>query len=383
MNERTLSRGLSTSVVDTLKAHGHILVVRGGAASLARELDETIAPAIASVAPRVRPRVAEPASASGDDVIDHVVEELVARLSRALMSSDHVEDVFAEDAVIRRDILRALREGLLAPPEAITIDPSTIKVKLETLGYVAATVSRRADAVTLRQALDRAAAASHARFAAYSADDREAVFRVDGSSPDERLELEEAVADELTDLAEQGIVDLPTLERTIELGRALTAAEQRALGARIDLAAEATLLRSGCAAAWDFADGRTIRITFTPLSAQDALGVDAPTSAFAREVAGVVGALEAKARGAARPAAEAAPPEPVAEVPPEAAPGAPSSSRKAAAAPPAKRRASKRVAAPSTKAPSSSRRAGGAAPGASSSKRTAAPKATKTPTKKG
>lgn len=397
MNERTLSRGLSTSVVDALKAHGHILVVRGGAASLARELDETIAPALALVAPRVKSRLEpmsdEPTSTFGDESVDQAVEDLVARLSRALMSSDHVEDVFAEDAVIRRDIFRTIRDGLLAPPEGITIDPSTISVKLDTLGYIAATVSRRADAATLRQALDRAAAASHARFAAFSESDREAVFRVDGGGPDERLELEEAVADELADLAEQGIVELPTLERRVALARALTTSEQRALGARIDAAAEITLLRSGCAAAWDFADGRTIRITFTPLSEQDALGVDAPTTAFAREVAGLVASGEARAKAAPRAPVEPETTEPRA---PEAAapsePDAPSSRRKAAtrakAAPSssspetrALKKAVKRATNVASKAPASSERGAEAAPKSSSSKRTAS-KTTKSTTKK-
>ena len=388
MNERTLSRGLSTRVVDALKAHGHILVVRGGAASLARELDEIIAPALPVVAVHVEP--AANASALGDDAVGEPVTDLVVRLSRALMSSDHVEDVFAEDAVIRRDISRTIREGLRVPPEVIRVDPSTIVVKLDTLGYVAATVSRLADGVTLRRALDRAAAVAHARFAAYSADDREAVFRVDGGGPDERLELEEAVADELTDLAEQGVIELPTLERDIELSRSLTDPEQRSLGARIDAAADVTLLRSGCAAAWTFADGRTIRITFTPLSEQDARGVDAPTTAFAREVAKLIALPEGRVRVAARPSPDAEPAAlRAADAAPASEPAAPSSRRKGTAktkeasssaeARPAKRTTSKRAAAPAAKTPSSSRRA---ATRSSSPKRAATGKAAKAPTKK-
>lgn len=419
MNERTFSRGLSSSVVDALKSHGHILVVKGGAASLARELDEIIAPALAVVtphlatsearAPRDQPRPA------GDEGSDRAVEELVARLTRALMSSDHVEDVFAEDAVIRREILRAVRDGVLSPSEAIAEDRSTVVVKLDTLGYVAATVSKRADAVTLRQALDRAAAASSARFTAYSAEPREAVFRVDGGGPDERLDLEEAVADELTDLADRGVVELPTVERRIELDRALSAAEQRAIGARIEAAAESTLLRSGCAAAWQFADARSIRITFTPLSEQDAEGVDAPTSAFEREIAGLLATTEprppkreraAEVEPGAAAAARAI--EPVtdrAASGPKADAAAPSSRRKprvkqaAPAAAPArpKRASSVEEAAPSSAAGKRKRAAGegtrapvkattpsprsGAAP-RSSAKR-AAPTKTKAPTKKG
>jgi hypothetical protein len=291
VNERNLSRGLSTIVVEALKAQGHILVVKGGATALAREIGELMAPALAT--------------ASGDvaEIGPRVVDELAASIARALMSSDHVEDVFAEDQVIRRDVLRALREGLAAPPRSE--DEAAVSVRLDTLGYVAATVSRRADPETLQQALDRAAAVSHARFVSYHAEQHEAVFRVDGGGPDERLELEEAVADELADLAEQGVTPLPTIERRIALGRAVDEPEQEALAARLDAAAEVTLFRSGCAAEWAFADPRALRVVFTPLSEQDARDVEAPAAAFAREVATILGA--ATAAPVAVPAIEAAP----------------------------------------------------------------------------
>ncbi|MFT3773173.1 MAG: hypothetical protein QM820_47950 [Minicystis sp.] len=194
-------------------------------------------------------------------------------------------------------------------------------VKLDTLGYVAATVSKRADAATLRQALDRAAAVAHARFSSYSPELREATFRIDGGGDDERLELEEAVADELTDLAEQGVAPLPTVERRLDLGRSLSTIEQRSLRARIDAAAEATLLRSGHAATWDFADERSIRVTFTPLSDQDARGVDAPANAFGREVAAIVGVAKAQPDiEAVRPAPPEAPPTITTATAPEAPP---------------------------------------------------------------
>ncbi len=304
MNERTLSRRLATGVVEALKSHGHILVVKGGTAALARELDELMAPALAIIEPRLGPRAplsGEPTSTFGHEAIDSAVEEMVAKLTRALMSSDHVEDVFAEDSVIRRDIFRAVRDGLLSPRSLDQEDAHpTVQVKLDTLGYVAATVSRRVDPAELRRALDRAASVAHARFAGFRPELREATFRVEGGGSDERLELEEAVADELADLVEQGVVELPTVERRIDLGRPVPSSEQRAIAARVDAIAESTLLRAGCAAAWDFADPRTLRITFTPLSDQDARGVDAPTSAFARDLAALL-ATEAGRRAGHRP----------------------------------------------------------------------------------
>ena len=262
-------------------------------------------PEIAAIAPRLKPRaplVGEPTSTFGDETVDQTVEDMVVKLTHALMNSNHVEDVFAEDAVIRRDIFRVVRDGLREPPSGGEEHAGhvNVTVKLDALGYVAATASRRADAATLRMALDRAASVTHARFSGFSPELREATFRLEGAGQDERLEIEEAVADELTDLVEQGLVELPTIERRVELPRPLAAAEQRALRARIEAVAEATLARAGCVASWEFEGPRTVRVLFTPLSDQDARAVDAPAAAFAREVTAMVDS------GAAPPSPRAA-----------------------------------------------------------------------------
>ena len=382
MNERNLSRRLSASVVEALKAHGHILVVKGGATALAREVDELVGPTLVVVEPLLEPRgilAGEPTSTFGNEAIDQTVEELVARVTRALMSSDHVEDVFAEDNVIRRDIFRVVRDGLLQPPpDTAAEDYTSITVKLDLLGYVAATVSKRADPSTLRQALDRAAVAAEARFAGYVPELREATFRAEDAGSDDRLDLEEAVADELTDLVEQGVVELPTVERRVDLGRALRASEQRALRGRIDGAADATLLASGCHATWDFVDARTVRITFTPLSDQDAGGVDEPTTAFARELFALLPRAAQAAETPAPARAPSAPPRapttpPDRETEPERA--RPPASIAAEAEPTSKRpgKAAKKTAAKKTTAPAAKKTA---------AKKTAAPAAKKTAAKK-
>ncbi len=284
---------LSTSVVDALKAQGHILVVKGGATALARELEELMAPRLLRIAPRIEPLAivgGEVTSTFGSESIDDEVEALVVELTAALMDSDHVEDVFAEDNVIRRDIFRALRDGLLrAPAEGIDVVEEQVHIGLDTLGYVAATVSKLASASAMREVLGRAAELVQAHFTAYSAEDREATFLLEDGDPDGRLELEEAIADELTDLVEAGIVDLPTIERTIDLGRPLPPAEHRALASKIDAAGQQTILRGGCVASWEMEDARTLAVSFTPLSDQDARDVDPLVAAFARELKTIVG----------------------------------------------------------------------------------------------
>ena len=227
-------------MVDALKSHGHILVVKGGATPLAREIEELMAPRLEEIAPRLAPRAivgGEVTSTFGDEAIDESVEEMVLHLTRSLIRLDHVEDVFAEDNVIRRDIFRVVRDGLLHPAVAGADEEeedATVTVRLDTLGYIAATVSKLADAKMLREALERAASITEVRFTAYAPEAREATFRLSGDSPDERLELEEAVADELAELVDQGLVELPTIERMVDVGRPVSApAEQRAARGRI------------------------------------------------------------------------------------------------------------------------------------------------------
>ena len=281
------------SVVDALKAQGHILVVKGGATALARELDELMAPRFLRMVPRIEPMAivgGDVTSTFGSETLDDEVESLVDELTAALMDSDHVEDVFAEDNVIRRDIFRALRDGLFrAPAEGADAVEEQVHVRLDTLGYVAATVSKLATVAAMREALGRAAELVQAHFTAYSAEDRAATFLLEDGDPDGRLELEEAIADELTDLVEAGIVDLPTIERTIDLGRPLSPAEHRAFAPKIDAAGQQTILRGGCVASWEMANARTIAVSFTPLSDQDARAVDALLALFAREARAIVG----------------------------------------------------------------------------------------------
>ena len=317
---------LSMSVIDALKAQGHILVVKGGATALARELEEIMAPRLLRIVPRIEPLATvggDVTSTFGSGSIDDEVEELVVELTSALMDSDHVEDVFAEDNVIRRDIFRTLRDGLLRAPleDALPVEEQ-VHIRLDTLGYVAATVSKLGSVAVMREALGRAAELVQAHFTAYSAEDRAATFLLEDGDPDGRLELEEAIADELTDLVEAGIVDLPTIERTIDLGRPFTPAEHRALAPRIDAAGQQTILRGGCVASWEMADARTLAVSFTPLSDQDARDVDPLLAVFAREVKAIVGEGPSASAAVPPPAstkptrtakAKVAPPEPESE----------------------------------------------------------------------
>ncbi|WP_437971834.1 hypothetical protein WMF04_22185 [Sorangium sp. So ce260] len=307
MNERNLSRRLSTSIVDALKAHGHILVARGGATALARELEDKMAADIATIAPRLEPWAlvdGEVTTTFGTDEIDDQVEELVASLTSTLMESEHVEDIFTEDNVIKRDVFRVMRDALLGlRPELALEDDGPVHVRLDTLGYVASTVGKRAPAEVLRESLARAAQSAGGKLTAYDAELREATFSLESSDPDARLEIEEAVADELSDLVEAKVVTLPMLERRFELQRKIDPAARGGLRQRIDAMASRMLREGGCAASWELAGDRILRLKLTPLSEQDALEVDSHMTEFTREIAALLGEPLGELGAASRPAA--------------------------------------------------------------------------------
>ncbi|WP_437820746.1 hypothetical protein [Sorangium sp. So ce1078] len=311
MNERNLSRRLSTSIVDALKAHGHILVARGGATALARELEDKMAADIATIAPRLEPWAlvdGEVTTTFGTDEIDDQVEELVASLTSTLMESEHVEDIFTEDNVIKRDVFRVMRDALLGPrPELALEDDGPVQVRLDTLGYVASTVGKRAPAEVLRESLARAAQSAGGKLTAYDPELREATFSLESSDPDARLEIEEAVADELSDLVEAKVVTLPMIERRFELQRKIDPGARGGLRQRIDAIASRMLREGGCAASWELAGDRILRLKLTPLSEQDALEVDSHMTEFTREIAALLGEPLGELGAASKPAAAAAP----------------------------------------------------------------------------
>ncbi|WP_437910384.1 hypothetical protein WME95_21715 [Sorangium sp. So ce327] len=316
MNERNLSRRLSTSIVDALKAHGHILVARGGATALARELEDKMAADIAAITPRLEPWAlvdGEPTTTFGTDEIDDQVEELVASLTSTLMESEHVEDIFTEDNVIKRDVFRVMRDALLGPrPELALEDDGPVHVRLDTLGYVASTVGKRAPAQVLHESLTRAAQSAGGKLTGYDPELREAIFSLESSDPDARLEIEEAVADELSDLVEAKVVTLPMMERRFELQRKIEAGARGGLRQRIDSIASRMLREGGCAASWELAGDRVLKLKLTPLSEQDALEVDSHMTDFKREIAVVLGdpldELDVARKPAAAPLRNDAPP---------------------------------------------------------------------------
>lgn len=298
-----LSQDLAAKIIEVLVQRGHVLLSKGGRPALVREVADRINDTLATIVGRMPPPGIvenEVTSTFGDESLDDTVEEMVEDITASLMDSDHVEDVFSEDAVIRRDVFRVVKDTLLSSDHAWTeSEEADVEVNLESLGYIASKAAQRAGKAMVEDALSRAARASQAKLLKYSPETQTATFRAALASPDARLELEEAVADELGNLVDEGKVALPTIERRVAIGRTTAPAERSAARTAIDVAASKTLLRSGCTATWEFAGQDAIVVSLVPMSEQDGRTVDPHVDAFTREVQSIF----ARGRTAAEPAA--------------------------------------------------------------------------------
>ena len=314
MADESLSRRIASAVLSALKSGGHILIARGGIEAVVRELDLILAPAL----PRIVARAArgfvsgEVTSTFGDEATDEAVEEMVSEIREAVVESEHVEDVFAEDRELERFIFRVLREELLEAwrtEDDETEERVPISVRLDTLGYVAATAARQADGEL-------------EKFEPLS---RTALFAMPSEDPEHRIEVEEAVAEELTGLVTGGLVVLPTVERRVALGRELAADAWRALRPRVDMVAKRLLVATGVPLSWRPEGAGIIRLSFTPLSEKDSELIDEIAAAFHKDVRGLL-SREVPPRDVLPPS------DPPEEAPPTSARGGPPTRRSPGAA---------------------------------------------------
>jgi hypothetical protein len=274
-----LARRLATRIIEGLQGRGRIVVVRGGTSALIRAIDDAIATFL--------PTIGDSFELQTSDELTQPTREaltlLASTVARTLLSSEHLEDVFADRAIVEREVFDA---SIIAFEEAYAAERArVIQVELDSLGYVAATAGKIASEEDLIEAFEHAADSLGIKLSSYDADTRQATFiPSDETCPDVRLELEEAVADELASLVSRGVVRLPVMERIRPLVHHVAPNHHPRLRRVIERVATKTLRRTGCSAHWELPDDRSIRVLFTPLSEQDARDVDLHISEFATEI---------------------------------------------------------------------------------------------------
>jgi len=299
---QTLQRVLADGVLKALEAREHVLVAPGGGEALLDEVESIIAPTLPSITPHLTPTqqvLGEVTSTFGDDAADEAVEVLVDSIAERLMESDHVDDIFAEDRLIRRDAFRAIREILrryVAGDLDVADDEAadTCNISLDELGYVVSTVAQLAEEGLLRSALESAAAAASVKLCSLDAQQRQAVFELPDDSADSRLALEEAITEELVDLVDSDLVELPSVEQILQLSSGITT--HPGFEDALVAAARDAQQRTNCAAACTVVDRQTVLATLTPLSEDDARSSDAHFAYFIdaleRSLAGLSGSAD-------------------------------------------------------------------------------------------
>jgi hypothetical protein len=271
---RTLQRVLAHEVLTRLRERQHLVVAPCSGEALCEEVAAIIAGALPAM-----PQLDEPRSAHltakqqgqlGNRSADAAVESLSEKITAQLMSSDHVDDIYADDRVIRRDALRAIRTTLLSYMRG-EIDASDDRqaesefdVRLDSLGYVVASASRRLDNDLLVDALERAAALVGGELLALDRERNTALFQLLGGAAVGRLALEEAITEELTQLVRSDRVALPRLEQVLRIEDGTS--DEPGFVEAIERAVEFVRRRTGCYPTCSIVDAHTLVATLTPLS---------------------------------------------------------------------------------------------------------------------
>lgn len=294
----TLERILATGVVQALQSREHVLVAPGSGGALLDEVEEIIAPTLATITSNLSPHQAitgEITNTFGDDAADEAVESVVQNITDQLMESDNVDDIFAEDRLIRRDTFRAIQTILTRytkgeiKVEEVADTTGTTLVSFEHIGYVANTVSQLAELGPLESALQQAAQTVGVTFVNIDEERTAATFSV-GDNADCRLALEEAITEELIDLVDNETVELPSIEQILQVDTAV--AHHANFAEALLRAARDTQQSTGCGAACNIIDAQTLLVTLTPLTAEDAAAADTHFAYFLNALEQVLAALD-------------------------------------------------------------------------------------------
>jgi hypothetical protein len=255
-----LQRVLATSVLEALRARDHVVVAPASADALCDEVEAIIAPALADI---TAPTEATFAAATKRRATQNVVSQIADRL----LESDHVDDIHADDRVIRRDAFRAIRDILLGYIRGeIDVDDGRddFAVRLDGLGYVVSAVARQLEPEVLRDTLVRAANAVGGRLLWFDAPYLAPSFHVPGGAEVGRLAVEEAITEELVLLVHADVVALPAVEQVLELTPETASAP--GFAEAVSRAELRTRSETGCAAGCELVDRATLIATLVPLS---------------------------------------------------------------------------------------------------------------------
>lgn len=305
----TLQRLLATSVIEALEQREHVIIAPGRIGALCHEVEGIIAPSVPRITAQLDPAGGiEQERGDGDDgavFADEAVEHAVDAITEGLMESDHVDDIFADDRLLRRDALRAMNGVLRRYVSgefdlgANSLSSTGLDVELDRLGYMVSTVAQRAESATLRETLEAAAATVGTALAGVDLDSGRASFAVDGAAPS-RLALEEAITEQLLGLVDTDRVELPMAERVVRISPKVSSLP--GFGDALRDAVEDTHRRTACAAACTIVDEETLLATLSPLAEDAARRLDEHVDTFLERLEEAIEAVAVQAAAPPRKA---------------------------------------------------------------------------------
>jgi hypothetical protein len=278
-----LARALAQRLLDDLRTAGHVEFIDGGIDEVVRDFSARISPALPRLLPHAGtgPMMGEITSTFGHDDADEAAEELVEELRDALLDADGVDEVFADDRTIDRAMFRSLARGVPAVAQQAELegDDPRVAIDFARMGYVGAQAAKHADADTLRDALERAADDVKVTLDVVDAAAGLAMFVSDIDDPALEAELLSTIEEQLVELVELGLVDLPPIERVVSLeGDPLDRAPLRRA---LDGLVARHLVSDHGTGSWELRGDRAVALLFTPLAEPDTRAIDAMFAAAA------------------------------------------------------------------------------------------------------
>ncbi len=273
-------------MLDDLRKSEHVVVAGGGGELVLSELAACIEPALKLLLAHRSsgPMMGEVTSSFGHEDADEAAEQLAEELREALLDSEGIEDVFADDKTLERALIRALARGVpvVAVRAELEAEDPRVEVRFASLGFVGAEAAKRADEATLRDVLERAAEELRVSFDGLEAASGRAFFVIDSEDSDLRLELEANIEEQLRDLVELGVVELPSVERVLSLGARFDRDARKGLRRTLDRLADEHLRHPECTGTWDWRGEESIALLLTPLSERGSALIDELSASFAR-----------------------------------------------------------------------------------------------------
>ncbi|HHH12002.1 MAG TPA: hypothetical protein ENK23_08020 [Sorangium sp.] len=300
-HDRSLSSVMAEVAIDAIVQREHALLSGAQSAAIQLELEAAIRSAsaglmlIASARQHHRnhdhrrdrhhpPHNPSPAAATADtdgtDLTHKAVtascERIAVTIVRLLHHSDHVEDIYASDVDIRRDVAAALArcfdDHVGQPQRGTSLRGREVRVQLHEVGTTGAYLARALHASACRQLLSEAAARAGATLVRFQPQMQSAVFLFSDPTRGNAIAIEDAIVATLLCWVQADKIKLPHVEQLLHWPHGQLRAP--AMAAALSRARDRVRQHHGCLAHTTILNQHTLRVRLVPLSQAAADNLD-------------------------------------------------------------------------------------------------------------